>query len=154
MLEPSRAEQRSPRPAAGCSFGSSDLEETAGQQRPGREKLLVFGSGPSIRDGDREAPGPLPAPHARALCKRQREGEGQGAPRTMKPPSPQNTVFLQGWEMGQGQAQAGEQLQRFTPPSTAVSCGTLTFSGQGCDDGQGQEGLQGGHFQQCAARGA
>lgn len=31
--------------------------------------------------------------------------------------------------------------------------GTLTFSSQGGDDGQGQQGLQGRHSQQCAARG-
>lgn len=85
------------------------------------------------------------------------------------PPLPPNAIFLQGWEQrwtraqeahtnlwagsrDGGSQQAEEQLQPFTPPSTALSYGTLTFSGQGCDDGQGQEGLQGGHFQQCAAR--
>lgn len=110
-----------------------------------------------------------------ALCASAGEGEGQSAPlgavRRRKPPSPPppNAIFLQGWEQRRtraqeahtnlwagsrdgGSQQAEEQLQPFTPPSTALSYGTLTFSGQGCDDGQGQEGLQGGHFQQCAAR--
>lgn len=150
----------------------------AGRHRSSDEKLLFFGSSTSSAPSEMETGRhcrPCWAPHACALCKRQREGEGQGAPlgapRRRKPPSPQNAIFLQGWEQREagaqrvhaslraggrdrGSQQAEEQLQRFTPPSTALSYRTLTFSGQGCDDGQGQEGLQGGHFQQCAAQGA
>lgn len=59
-----------------------------------------------------------------------------------------------GRQQGRGSQQAEEQLQQFTLRSTALSYRTLTFSSQRRDDGQGQEGLQGGHFQQCAARGA
>lgn len=138
------------------------------------EGLLLFGSGAPWAPSEME-PGRLCGPRGTptpALC-----ASGRGRARGRVPlwvllggeshRPPKRAVVLRGWEQdlrgaeqacgraaGTGQQQAGEQLQRFPPRSSAWGCGTLTFSGQGRDDGQGQEGLQGGHFQQCAARGA
>lgn len=57
-----------------------------------------------------------------------------------------------GRQQGRGQPASRRAATAIYPTKHCPELRTLTFSGQGCDDGQGQEGLQGGHFQQCAAR--
>lgn len=144
---------------------------------PSRSQVLAGNTTPALRGCCSLAPVPpwlrqgmLRGP-CWALGKRQRGGRGAGCSpgcsqeEKATTGTPPNAIFLQGWEQHCAGAQrahaslrgggrdraASKQRGSYSnspPPGAAFGYGALTFSGQGCDDGQGQEGPQGGHRQQ------
>lgn len=122
-------------------------------RNPAGQKLLFLGN--HLGSHQAGAQHPCSPRHPHKHSRRHRAGYSgtvlaKGRDRTPQSSSSARTggaARARSWQQAGGSQQAASSDSPSSRPGR-----TLTFSSQGGDEGQGQEGLQGGHFQQCAAQ--